>query len=86
MSMGPAPWYWARKSVDDGWGQRGWDSDNIQALMRWAMRMASLNVLGVGTLVPSVVSWCGVSIVRKNEVPHASPEIMKIIKNISSLS
>ena len=27
-------------------GHRGWESDNVQASMRWAMRIASLKVLG----------------------------------------
>ena len=27
-------------------GHRGWESDNVQASMRWEMRIASLNVLG----------------------------------------
>ena len=26
--------------------KRGWESDSVQASMHWAMRMASLNVLG----------------------------------------
>ena len=43
---GAAPWYWACKSLDDGWDQRGWESDNVQASMLWAMRMASLNDSG----------------------------------------
>ena len=42
---GSTPWYWARRSVNGGGGRRVWESNNVQASMRLAMRMASLNVL-----------------------------------------
>ena len=56
MSMGVACWYCVRKSVDGGGGHLGWESDSVQASMRWAMRITSLKVLGPWSRARRVMS------------------------------